>query len=165
MPKLMPCLWFDGNAEEAARFYTSVFPNSKITQITHYGPSAAKSSGPPEGSVMTVVFEIDGQRFMGLNGGPHFKFSPAISFMVNCNSQEEIDNYWKRLSDGGQEGQCGWLTDKFGLSWQIVPAATGELIDDSDPARSDRVLAALMQMNRIDLRTLQNAYAGIVPSR
>ena len=121
MQKITPCLWFDSQAEEAANFYVSIFKNSKIGNITRYGEAGAKVSGRPKGSVMTVTFEIEGQDFMALNGGPHFKFSEAISFMVNCETQEEIDEMWEKLSDGGEKGQCGWLKDKYGLSWQIAP--------------------------------------------
>src|SRR6266850_958741 len=131
MKAINPCLWFDNQAEEAARFYTSIFKNSKIGTITHYGDAGAGASGRPKGSVMTMAFQLDGQEFIGLNGGPHFKFSEAISFMVNCETQKEIDDFWARLSEGGEEGPCGWLKDKYGLSWQIVPAALGEMMKDA----------------------------------
>jgi len=153
MPKTTPCLWFDTQAEEAAEFYTSVFPNSKITDITRYGPA-----GPgPEGSVMTVSFVLDGQDYVGLNGGPEFTFSEAISFQVSCGSQEEVDEYWSRLTDGGQEGPCGWLKDRYGLSWQIIPTALPQLLADPDPKRSQRAMQAMLQMKKIDIGELQRA--------
>jgi predicted 3-demethylubiquinone-9 3-methyltransferase (glyoxalase superfamily) len=155
MQKITPCLWFDNNAEEAVNFYTSIFKNSKITRVAHYGESAAQMSGRPKGSVMTITFELDGQEFMALNGGPIFKFTEAISLMVNCESQEELDQMWKKLSEGGQEVECGWLKDKFGLCWQIVPSVLGELM--KDPATSDKVMAALLKMKKLDIKTLQQA--------
>jgi predicted 3-demethylubiquinone-9 3-methyltransferase (glyoxalase superfamily) len=143
VPKITPFLWFDSQAEEAANFYCSIFPNSKIGKIARYG----KAGPGPEGSVLTIVFSLDGQEFTGLNAGPHFKFTEAISFVVPCNTQDEIDNYWFKLTaGGGQESQCGWLKDKFGLSWQIVPAALGELMSDPDPQKSNRVMQALLKM-------------------
>ncbi|HSE50997.1 MAG TPA: VOC family protein [Gemmatimonadales bacterium] len=154
------CLWFENQAEEAARFYTSVFRNSRIGGITRYGDSGAKASGRPKGSVMTVEFEAAGQKFMGLNGGPEFKFSEAISLMVNCENQEEIDEYWAKLSAGGREGVCGWLTDKYGLSWQVVPAELTRMMQDKDPATSERVMAAILTMKKLDLETLRRAYRG-----
>jgi predicted 3-demethylubiquinone-9 3-methyltransferase (glyoxalase superfamily) len=157
MQKITPMLWFDTQAEEAARFYTSIFDDSKIQTITHYGDAGAEASGRPKGSVMTVEFEIEGQKFVGLNGGPEFKFSEAISFVVNCKNQKEIDSLWAKLTaGGGQPSVCGWLKDKFGLSWQIVPAKFWELME-GDPARAERVMAALMQMTKIDLETLEKA--------
>jgi predicted 3-demethylubiquinone-9 3-methyltransferase (glyoxalase superfamily) len=157
MEKITPMLWFDTQAEEAARFYTSIFDDSKIQTITHYGDAAAEASGRPKGSVMTVEFEIQGQRFVGLNGGPQFKFSEAISFVVNCKNQKEIDTLWAKLTAGGGEPSvCGWLKDKFGLSWQIVPAKFWELME-GDPKKGERVMAALMQMTKIDLETLEKA--------
>jgi predicted 3-demethylubiquinone-9 3-methyltransferase (glyoxalase superfamily) len=157
MEKITPMLWFDTQAEEAARFYTSIFDDSKIRTITRYGDAAAEASGRPKGSVMTVEFEIAGQKFVGLNGGPQFKFSEAISFVVNCKNQKEVDTFWAKLTAGGGEpGVCGWLKDKFGLSWQIVPAKFWELIE-GDPARAERVMAELMQMTKIDLETLEKA--------
>jgi predicted 3-demethylubiquinone-9 3-methyltransferase (glyoxalase superfamily) len=153
MPKTTPCLWFDTQAEEAAEFYTSIFPNSKIVDVARYGPAGPR----PEGMVMTVEFVLDGQEYVGLNGGPEFTFSEAISFQVSCGSQEEVDEYWDRLSAGGQEGPCGWLKDRFGLSWQIVPTAVMELIRDPDAARSARAMAAMMTMGKIDIRELRRA--------
>ncbi|MHB0972504.1 MAG: VOC family protein [Thermoanaerobaculia bacterium] len=157
MQKITPCLWFDGQAEEAAKFYTSIFPNSKIGKIARYG-----ESGPgPKGSVMTVSFEIDGQEFLGLNGGPMFKFTPATSFIVNCTSQKEVDDYWaKLLEGGGLENQCGWLQDRFGLSWQIVPTRLQELISTPDPMKSQRVMAAMLKMVKLDVAELERAAAG-----
>src|ERR1700687_1414937 len=152
--KISPFLWFDHQAEEAARFYTSIFKNSKIEKIIRYG-----EAGPgPAGSVMTVAFELDGQKFTGLNGGPHFKFTEAISFVVNCETQAEVDEYWEKLSEGGKEVQCGWLKDKFGLSWQIVPIRLIELLEDKDAARSQRVMKAMMQMKKIEIAGLEQAY-------
>jgi len=147
LPKITPFLWFDTQAEEAARFYVSVFPNSKITGTT---PG-------PTGGVMTVSFELDGQPFIGLNGGPHFKFSEAVSFSIECKSQAEIDGYWSRLTEGGQESQCGWLKDRFGLSWQVVPANMGRLLGPPDPAKAQRAVAAMMKMKKLDIAALENA--------
>ncbi|MGV7929370.1 MAG: VOC family protein [Spirochaetota bacterium] len=160
MKDLMPCLWFDSRAEEAANFYVSVFRNSEILEIARYGASGAAVSGRPEGSVMTVTFRINGQDFMALNGGPHFTFSEAVSFVVPCETQEEVDEYWNRLSDGGEEGQCGWLKDRFGLSWQIVPVALGEMMRDGDPARVERVMQSMLGMKKIDSGELRRAYEG-----
>lgn len=155
MQKIAPCLWFDTEGEEAAQFYTSVFPNSKITEVTRYG-----SAGPrAEGSVMTVSFELDGQRFTALNGGPDFKFNEAVSLEVQCKDQEEVDKYWSALSEGGEEGPCGWLKDKFGLSWQIVPTVLYELIADPDREKSQRVMAAMLQMGKIEVDELEKAAA------
>ena len=156
MKAFTPCLWFDSQAEEAARFYTSIFKNSKIGTITHYGDAAAKAAGRPKGSVMTVAFQLDGQEFLGLNGGPHFKFSEAISFMVNCETQKEIDDFWEKLSEGGEQGPCGWLKDKYGLSWQIVPAALGEMMKDAK--RAEKVMEAVLTMKKLDIKTLREAY-------
>ena len=157
MQKIYPMLWFDTQAEEAARFYTSIFEDSKIKTITRYGDAGAEASGRPKGSVMTVAFEIEGQEFVGLNGGPQFKFSEATSFVVNCKNQKEIDTLWAKLTaGGGQPSVCGWLKDKFGLSWQIVPAKLGELME-GDPRKAERVMAALMKMAKIDIETLENA--------
>lgn len=155
MQKITPFLWFDDRAEEAAKFYTSVFKRSKILAVTRYGPDGPR----PPGSVMTVAFQIDGQDFVALNGGPQFSFSPAISLVVNCETQAEIDEMWEKLSEGGQKVQCGWLTDKYGLSWQIVPAALGELLNQKYPEKANRVMKALYQMEKIDLKTLQQAHA------
>src|SRR5262245_49130807 len=151
MQKITACLWFDDRAEEAAKFYTSIFKNSKIKNTTRYGKAGAKVSGRAEGTVMTVLFELDGQEFLGLNGGPHFKFSPAISFIANCKSQQEIDELWQKLSAGGEPGQCGWLTDKFGVSWQIVPANIGEMMLNRENGKSEQVMAAILGMKKIDL--------------
>jgi predicted 3-demethylubiquinone-9 3-methyltransferase (glyoxalase superfamily) len=157
MPKIFPFLWFDTQAEEAAGFYCSIFPNSKIGKITRCG----KSGPGPEGSVLTIAFSLDGQEFVGLNAGPRFKFTEAVSFVVPCNTQEEIDNYWSKLtSDGGQESLCGWLKDKFGLSWQIVPANIDKLISDADPEKSGRVMQALLQMEKLDIAKLEKARDG-----
>ena len=154
--KITPCLWFDNNAEEAAEFYTSIFKHSKILKITRYG-----DAGPgPKGGVMTVSFELNGQEFLGLNGGPQFKFTEAISLIVNCDDQKEVDEMWTKLTSGGQESQCGWLKDKFGLSWQIVPTALTEMIQDKDPEKSQRVLRAMLQMKKIEIDQLEEAYAG-----
>lgn len=156
MSKTTPCLWFDTQAEEAANFYTTVFPNSKIIEITHYG-----SANPgAEGSVMTVTFELDGQRFVGLNGGPEFTFSEAVSFYIDCADQDEVDYYWNELSAGGEEGPCGWLKDRFGLSWQVAPRALFELIGDPDPPRSQRAMQAMLQMKKIDVAALYRAADG-----
>ena len=154
LQKITPFLWFDHQAEEAARFYTSVFKDSKINAVTHYG-----DGGPgPKGSVMTVDFELAGQRFVGLNGGPVFKFTEAVSFVVNCESQEEVDYFWAKLTEGGQEIQCGWLKDRYGLSWQIVPTAMIEMLKDKDAARSQKAMKAMMQMKKLDLAVLRAAY-------
>ena len=154
MQKIVPSLWFDTEAEEAAKFYTSIFRNSKIGNIARYG-----SAGPrPEGLVMTVDFQLDGQDFNAINGGPDFKFTEATSLLVNCQNQAEVDDLWKKLGDGGEPGPCGWLKDKFGLSWQIVPVALGEMLSDPDPGKSQRVMAAMLQMSKIDLAGLRKAY-------
>jgi len=151
--KITTFLWFDGNAEDAAKHYTSIFKNSKVLEVIRYG-----DAGPgPKGSVMIVRFQLEGQEFIGLNGGPKFKFTEAISLAVTCETQTEVDELWSRLSAGGEEGQCGWLKDRFGLSWQIVPAALPELIRDPDPARSNRVVQAMMQMKKIDIGQLRRA--------
>jgi predicted 3-demethylubiquinone-9 3-methyltransferase (glyoxalase superfamily) len=155
MPKITPFLWYDNQAEEAMNFYTSIFKNSKLGLIT-------RSPAAPPGSngVIWVTFELEGQRFMALNGGPAHQFTPAISLFVDCGTQEEVDDLWHRLSEGGNTGRCGWLTDKFGLSWQIIPKGLGEMLYDPDPARSQRVLKAMLQMSKIDLGGLKRAYAG-----
>ncbi|MNQ18746.1 3-demethylubiquinone-9 3-methyltransferase [compost metagenome] len=160
--KLTPCLWFEDQAEDAAKFYCSIFDHSKITGMTHYGNAGFEFHGRPEGSVMTVSFELDGQSFTGLNGGPLFKFSEAISFQVNCQTQEEVDHYWGNLSAGGvpEAQQCGWLKDKFGLSWQIVPVAMMDMIKDPDTKKSQRAMQAMMQMKKLDIATLQRAFDG-----
>ena len=158
--KITPFLWFDQDAEEAARFYISIFKNSKIIDVAHYGNSAADASGRPMGTVMIVRFELEGQLFMALNGGPVFKFSPAISFLVSCDTQKEVDDLWKSLSEGGEENQCGWLKDKFGVSWQMVPSVLGEMIQDKDEMKSERVMGAMLQMKKIDIQRLRMAYEG-----
>jgi predicted 3-demethylubiquinone-9 3-methyltransferase (glyoxalase superfamily) len=153
MQKITPCLWFDTEGEEAAKFYTSVFPNSRIVDVTRYG-----SAGPrAEGTVMTVTFELDGQRFIALNGGPEFTFNEAISFEVSCETQEEVDAVWSTLSEGGEEGPCGWLKDKFGVSWQIVPRVLIELIADPDREKSQRVMRAMLEMKKIEIDDLERA--------
>jgi len=156
--KITPCLWFDDQAEEAINFYVSVFPNSMIETVTRYGPAGAQASGRPEGTVMTILFQLDGQEFLALNGGPVFTFSPAISFMVNCRTQEEIDDLWEKLSEGGEIQQCGWLQDRYGMSWQIVPTVLGEMLKDKDAEKGERVMKAMLQMKKIDIRTLEQAY-------
>ena len=161
MQKITPFLWFDDRAEEAAKFYTSIFKNSKVGKITRYGESAEKAAGRPAGSVMTVEFELEGQKFTALNGGPVFKFNESISFVVNCDTQEEVDYFWEKLSaDGGQESQCGWLRDKFGVSWQVVPRALINMLQDKDPNKSERVMKAMLQMQKLDIKTLEDAYSG-----
>jgi predicted 3-demethylubiquinone-9 3-methyltransferase (glyoxalase superfamily) len=152
--RITPFLWFDNQAEEAARFYTAIFPNSKIVKLVRYGPA-----GPgPAGSVMTVEFQLDGLTFVALNGGPIFKFTEAVSFVVNCQTQDEVDAYWDKLSAGGTPVECGWLKDKFGLSWQIVPTALIELLSDPDPEKSLRVMKAMLKMKKLDIQALRQAY-------
>jgi predicted 3-demethylubiquinone-9 3-methyltransferase (glyoxalase superfamily) len=152
--KITPFLWFDTQAEEAANFYVSSFKNSKILSIARYG-----EAGPgPKGSVMTVAFELDGQQFIALNGGPQFKFTEAISFPVDCKTQKEVDEFWEKLSEGGEEGPCGWLKDKYGLSWQINPTVLGKMLSDPDPKKSKRVMEAMLRMKKIDIKRLQEAY-------
>ena len=158
MQKITPFLWFDNKAEEAANFYVSIFRNSKIGTITRYGEEGAKISGRPKGTVMVVAFQLDGQEIMALNGGPHFKFSEAISFLVNCETQQEVDELWEKLSEGGEEGRCGWLKDKYGLSWQIVPTVLGKMLQDKDAEKSERVMNAMLKMAKIDIKTLKQAY-------
>ncbi|MEV8417015.1 VOC family protein [Streptomyces niveus] len=156
MPKITPNLWFDGQAEPAAEFYIGIFPNSRITGITHYG-----EAGPgPAGTVLTVEFELDGQTFIGINGGPQFTFDEAISFMIGCADQEEVDYYWDKLSDGGEEGPCGWLKDKYGLSWQVVPGGMEEMLNDPDQARGQRAMKAMLGMKKLDLAALRAAADG-----
>ena len=159
MQKITPCLWFNDQAEDAAKFYTSIFKNSKIITVIRYGEAASKASGQPLGTVMTVLFQLDGQEFLALNGGPVFSLSPAISFIANCDSQDEIDELWEKLSEGGSQGQCGWLTDKFGMSWQITPRIIGELLQDADESKTENVMRAVLEMNKIDMDLLQDAYA------
>ena len=160
LQKITPCLWFDTQAEEAAKFYTSLFDNSRIKHISRYGKVGRDVHGKEPGSVMVVAFEIAGQTFTALNGGPQFKFTEAISLQVMCETQQEIDHFWSKLSEGGQEGPCGWLKDKYGLSWQIVPSALPQMMTDADGAKSDRVMAAVMKMKKFDLDALERAYAG-----
>ena len=156
MQKITPFLWFDGQAEEAMNFYTSVFRNSKIGRVIRYG-----AAGPgPKGTVMSATFHLDGQEFMALNGGPQFKFTEAISLFVNCETQAEVDDVWEKLSAGGRKDRCGWLKDKFGLSWQIIPRALGEMLGDKDPEKSKKVMQAMLQMDKIDTKTLKQAYDG-----
>jgi predicted 3-demethylubiquinone-9 3-methyltransferase (glyoxalase superfamily) len=155
MQKITPCLWFDTEGEEAARFYTSVFPNSRVVDVARYG-----AAGPrPEGTVMTVSFELDGQTFVALNGGPEFTFSEAISFQVLCETQDEVDRFWSTLSEDGEEGPCGWLKDRFGVSWQIVPTVLPELLGDPDPETSQRVMQAMLTMRKIEIDALERAAA------
>jgi predicted 3-demethylubiquinone-9 3-methyltransferase (glyoxalase superfamily) len=158
--KITPCLWFDTRAEEAAQFYTSVFDNSRIKKISRYGNAGRDVHGKEPGSVMLVEFELDGQTFTALNGGPQFTFDEAVSFQVMCDSQDEIDYFWSKLSDGGKEGPCGWLKDRFGLSWQIVPSALPQLIAQARGDQLDRVMDAVMQMKKFDLKALEQAGAG-----
>src|SRR6266496_659131 len=158
MQKITPFLWFDDQAEEAVKFYMSVFKNSKIGRILRYSEEAAKASGRPAGSVLTMEFEIEGQKFTALNGGPQFKFNESGSFVVHCESQQEVDYFWSKLTaDGGQESACGWLEDKFGLSWQVVPTVLIEMLQDQDPEKSERVMKAMLQMQKIDIKTLKEA--------
>jgi predicted 3-demethylubiquinone-9 3-methyltransferase (glyoxalase superfamily) len=158
MQKITPFLWFDYKAEEAAKFYVSIFKNSKIGTITRYGEAGAEVSGKPQGTAMVVTFRLNGQEFMALNGGPHFKFTEAISFVVNCQTQREVDRLWEKLSEDGEEGQCGWLKDKYGLSWQIVPTVLGRMMQDKDTQKSERVMRAMLKMRKIDIKTLKQAY-------
>ena len=152
-------MWFDGQAEDAVNFYTSLFKNSKIGRIFRYTEEAAEKTGRPVGSVLTIEFEIEGQKFVALNGGPLFKFNESISFVINCETQEEVDYFWGKLTaDGGEESACGWLKDKFGLSWQIVPTVLEQLLNDPDPKKSLRVMKAMLQMNKLDIKTLKQAY-------
>ena len=160
MQKITPCLWFDNQAEEAAKFYTSIFKKSKLGNISRYGKEGYEIHGREAGTVLTVDFEIEGQRFTALNGGPVFRFNEAISFVVNCKTQKEVDYYWEKLSEGGDEKaqQCGWLQDKYGVSWQVVPVTLGKMLSDTDPVRSERVMKAMLQMKKIDIKSLKKAY-------
>jgi predicted 3-demethylubiquinone-9 3-methyltransferase (glyoxalase superfamily) len=160
--KITPCLWFDNQAEEAVEFYTRVFRNSKLVNITRYGEAGQEVHGKPAGTVLTVAFELDGQAFTALNGGPEFKFNEAISFQVNCETQEEVDYYWKKLSEGGDEKaqQCGWLKDKYGASWQVVPSVLPEMLSSPDAEKAGRVMEVMMKMKKIDIDELKRAYAG-----
>jgi len=157
MQKITPFLWFDNQAEEAVNFYISIFRNSKVVNVARYGEDAAKVSGRPQASVMTVAFQLDGQPFVALNGGPVFTFSPAISFVVDCQTQPEVDHLWEKLSAGGEQQQCGWLKDKYGVTWQIVPSVLGQLMSDPDPAKTQRVMQAMLQMTKLDIAALQQA--------
>jgi predicted 3-demethylubiquinone-9 3-methyltransferase (glyoxalase superfamily) len=160
MQKITPFLWYDNNAEEAAKFYLTVFDNSRITKTTRYDDESSKAAGRPAGSVMTIEFELDGQKFVAINGGPHFKFTEAVSFVIDCENQEKIDYFWEKLSGGGgQESQCGWLKDKFGLSWQVVPTTLSELFQGS-PESSKGVMHAMLQMKKLDINVLKQAAAG-----
>lgn len=157
MPKITPFLWFNNNAEEAMNFYLSIFKNSKVNTIARYG-----EAGPgPKGSVMTAAFQLDGQNFVALNGGPHYTFTPAISFWINCETQQEVDHFWDNFSAGGKTQQCGWVTDKFGITWQVVPAILPKLLGDKDPQKSQRVMQAMLKMVKLDIEALQRAYDGI----
>ncbi len=158
--KITPFLWFDHQAEEAANIYVSMFKNSRIESIARYDEEGAKVAGRAAGSVMTVAFQLDGQDFTALNGGPHFKFTEAISLVVNCETQDEVDHFWQKLSAGGREVQCGWLKDRYGISWQVVPTVLPEMLQDKDPARARRVKAAMLKMTKIDIEALKRAYEG-----
>ncbi len=160
MQKITPFLWFNDNAQEAVKFYASIFKDSKIGRIARYGEEAAEKTGRPKGSVMTVEFELEGQRFVGLNGGPMFKFTEAVSFVVNCETQEEVDYFWEKLSEGGEKSRCGWLTDRFGLSWQVVPTVLIDMLHDKDHEKSQRVMEAVLQMDKIDINSAKQAYQG-----
>ena len=158
MQRITPFLWFDNQAEAAAKFYVSVFKNSKITNVARYGEAGAKGSGMATGTAMTVAFQLEGQEFTALNGGPQFKFTEATSFVVNCETQKEVDDLWKKLSDGGEEGPCGWLKDKYGLSWQIVPTVLGKMLQDNDARKSERVMKAMLLMKKLEIEGLKRAY-------
>ncbi len=154
MQKITPFLWFDGKAEEAMNFYVSIFKNSKVVSVTRYG-----EAGPgPKGTVMSATFQLDGQEFFALNGGPQFTFSPAVSFFVNCETQREVDELWEKLSEGGEKHRCGWLKDKYGLSWQVIPSVLGQMLHDKDAEKSEKVMKAMLQMDKIDIKTLEQAY-------
>ena len=158
--RITPNLWFDTEAEEAASFYTSVFENSRIVSVTHYNEAGPR----PAGMVMTVEFELDGQRFVGINGGPQFTFSEAVSFQISCGTQDEVDYYWERLSEGGEEGPCGWLKDRYGLSWQVVPTGMEEMLNDPDPERARRAMEAVLGMGKLDIAALHSAADGVPAS-
>ena len=162
MQKITPNLWFDNEAEEAANFYVSLFKNSKIVNVARYGESAAEVSGKPAGSVMTVTFELDGQQFTAINGGPDFKFTEAISLQIQCQTQEEVDRLWSKLCEGGEEGPCGWLKDRYGLSWQVTPIALEEMLSDPDPEKAERVMKAMLQMKKLDVSELRRAYDRVI---
>jgi predicted 3-demethylubiquinone-9 3-methyltransferase (glyoxalase superfamily) len=160
MQKITPFLWFDNQAEEAANFYASIFKNSKVGHVARYDEAGSKASGRPKGTAMTVAFQLEGQDFVALNGGPHFKFTEAVSFVVNCKTQKEVDHYWEKLSAGGDDKaqQCGWLKDKYGLSWQIVPVVLFEMLQDKNPKKSEGAMKAMLQMKKLDIQTLKQAY-------
>lgn len=158
MQKITPFLWYEDKAEEAANFYVSIFKNSKIGGITRYDEEGSKAAGRPKGTVMTIEFQLDGQEFVAINGGPQFKFTEAVSFVVNCETQAEVDEFWEKLSAGGEEVQCGWLKDKYGLSWQVVPTVLTGMLQDNDPAKAQRVMKAMLQMKKIDIPALKQAY-------
>jgi predicted 3-demethylubiquinone-9 3-methyltransferase (glyoxalase superfamily) len=160
LQKITPFLWFDDQAEQAVKFYTSIFKGSKIGSVTRYDDEGAKVSGRPKGSVMTVAFQLEGQEFVALNGGPLFKFTEAVSFVVNCETQKEVDHFWDNLSAGGEEVQCGWLKDRYGLSWQVVPTVLTEMLQDQDGEKARRVMAAMLKMKKIDIDALKRAYDG-----
>lgn len=161
-PKITPCLWFDGQAEQAAKFYVSIFKNSRITDVSRYGEAGKENHGQEPGSVMVVAFELDGQRFTGLNGGPIFKFTEAISFQIDCETQEEVDHFWIHLSEGGppEAQQCGWVKDQFGVSWQVVPSVLPELLGDPDPVKAGRAMETMMRMKKLDIEALKRAHRG-----
>jgi len=158
--RITNCLWYDSDAEEAAALYTSIFKNSKTGYIARFGKEGFEHHGKPEGSVMTVEFELDGQKFLALNGGPQFKFNEAMSLMVNCENQEEVDHYWNKLSEGGEEGPCGWLKDKFGVSWQVIPEVFTKMMEDSDTVKSRRAMGAVFEMKKFDIEKLEKAFNG-----
>ena len=161
MQKITPFLWFDDQAEDAVKFYTTVFENSKVGRILRYGEEAAKASSRPTGSVLTIEFEIEGQKFVALNGGPQFRFNESVSFVVNCETQKEVDYFWEKLTaDGGEESQCGWLKDKFGLWWQVTPTVLIDMLHDKDPEKAERVMKAMLQMQKIEIPKLKAAYGG-----
>ncbi len=161
MQKITPFLWFDGQAEDAVNFYTSVFKNSKILRILRYTEEAAEKTGHPVGSVLTIEFEIESQKFVALNGGPLFKFNESVSFVINCETQEEVDYFWEKLTaDGGEESQCGWLKDKFGVSWQVTPTVLIDMLHDKDPEKAERVMNAMLEMQKIEIPKLKAAYDG-----
>lgn len=160
MKNIIPCLWFDHEAEEAVNFYTSIFKEAKILNIDNYGEASAEVSGQQKGSIMTIEFELNGQKFLALNGGPIFKFTPAISFIINCVDQKEVDYYWEKLTVGGDEKaqQCGWLQDKYGVSWQVVPTVLDKMLRDSDPKKAEKVMQAMLKMKKIDIKALEELY-------
>ena len=160
MQKITPCLWYEGKAEEAANFYTSIFKNSKIIETSRYDEASATVSGMPAGSVLTVSFELNGQSFIALNGGPIFKLTEAVSFMIDCKDQEEVDYYWSKLTEGGSESVCGWLKDKYGLSWQVVPSQLNKFLSDPDPVKAGRVMKEMLEMKKIIVADLEKAYGG-----